>query len=56
MTRPQSLRLSRIRADSQKWIRKMPEARNWDNAFLLSIIDKMGRRIQQLEKKRLWWS
>lgn len=45
-----SNRLSRIRAQSARWCAQNPEAKNWDDAFLLSIIDRKQGGLRTLTK------
>jgi hypothetical protein len=37
-------RLARIRMDALKWAALMPEASDWDNAFLIRVIDELNKR------------
>lgn len=50
MTKNDTLRLARIRADVMKWIVQSPEAESWDNYFLLQLLDEARDRIKELSK------
>lgn len=41
LTADEKDRLAFIRLQTKKWIRLRPEAKSWDSAFLLGIIDRL---------------
>lgn len=45
-------RLSAIRADAKKWQAVNKDARNWDTAFLLRIIDELILNKQRENAKK----
>lgn len=51
MTKTQRERLAHIRAESFKWVALKPEAEQWDNTFLLRLIDAQADQIRQLNTK-----
>lgn len=44
MTKSDKKRLDSIRKQSKKWIKKNPEAKNWNDSFLLGIIDELMKK------------
>lgn len=43
-------RIAVIRMEVAKWQALTGAAKNWDNAFLLSVIDKKNQEIAELKK------
>ena len=44
-------RLAQIRADTIRWCAIRPEAKNWNDAYLLSIIDQKGLGIMNMRTR-----
>ena len=44
-------RIALIRMECAKWQALKPESVNWDNAFMLRIIDQKNEEIAELKRK-----
>ena len=44
-------RLTGIRMNSEKWIAIRPDAGEWDDAFLLAVIDSKNQEIAELKRR-----
>lgn len=50
MTTIDQQRLAALRMQSERWIAVNPEAKTWDTAFLLAIIDRQSELIRKMRK------